>query len=436
MRNLIVAFGIAGLALAGCSGGSGGSVSPAANANNGSAGSGNSSGSSTSTAGKAAVTITFAVPPKGSTTSATRRTTAATTGSRSPQWISPNTTEATATFTPTSGGSYVTGTAACTVTCTLQVFVTPGTYNVLVTAGDSNGPLSAGTATGFTVTLGAANTLTLSGPLTEVLATVQFSPSPPIPANVFNGQTTASTVTANLLDFDSNPLSQPGPWVDQYGTAVTGLEATPYSPSGTMTINAGTAPVPITATPTTLNVSYNGTEPVSEGATVSVYSSDSAGSVNEASISSNVFSPFDLAQTSPAPFNPITGAYTGDPEITATDYYGDAFIEYPLFISQAQTLTLTDNDSSPNNPISIDPSNCTGMPVFSGSFVAGGNTYSGSPISLTYTTPVTITYTINPSYPAQCALQITDSASTPNTYSVYLYFDQNELYVSSQKRKK
>ena len=59
-----------------------------------------------------------------------------------------------------------------------------------------------------------------------------------------------------------------------------------------------------------------------------------------------------------------------------------------------------------------------------------------TPISLTYSSPATITYTIEPTYPTQCVISISDSAGTPNVYTVTLYFDQNQLYVSSQKRKK
>ncbi len=429
MRNSIIASAIACVALAACGGGSTGSVPQAGSVSNNAGG---SSGSSTSSAGKATVTITFAVPAKGSAQSASRNT-AASTG-RTPQWISSNTTEVTATFSPSGQGSPASGTAACTSNCTLSVNVAPGTYNVVVTAGDSNGPLSAGTATGFTVTLGQANTLTLSGPLTEVLRTVQLTPV--LPTALYNGQVSTPAVTANLLDSDGAALSQPGPWVDQYGVAVTGIAVTPNSPSGTLTLSGGTAAVPITSASQALSVSFSGTENLNPS-TVSLNASVSTGSVNAQTLSSTVYSPFHVAQTTPAAYNPSTGANTGNPLINIADPIGEADIEYPLLISQAQTLTVTDFDTSPNFPIYVDPSGCANGDddiYYSPPFDAAGNDWDGSnPIQiLSYSGPFTMTFTIWPTNPNSCTFDIYDSAG--NYYYVNLYYDQSQLYVSGKKR--
>ncbi len=419
MNRLIIALGLlACIAVAACSGGGSSNSVPQAAAP-GTTATTTTPGSSTATAGKAAVTISFAVPPKGTSAQALRR---------SPQWISPNTTTVSAVFTATGGGGTNTsGSAACSSSCSLQVFVTPGTYNVLISAGDANGTLSDTVSNGFTVTLGAANSLSVS-PLVEVLSQVQLSASPVLPANVYNGQNTSTTVTANLLDVDGNLLSQPGPWNDNSGTQISGLVVTPNSNNGTMTINGTTAAYPLNSATQNFTVNYNGTDTL--GSQVNIATSTSSGSVASATLFANVLSPFLITQVNPAPYNGTAATY-GNPQITNSNTAGTASIEYPSLTPVSQSLTITDYDTAPANPVTIDPSGCNG---YISSFTANSVSYSGVPIPVTYQSPIPITYTNSAGAPANCTISITDSYSTPDTYPLNLFFDQNSLYVSSQKR--
>jgi hypothetical protein len=413
-----IALTLACALLAACSGGGGGGTTPNASTS-GTLGAPTQSGN-VAGPGKVGVSISFTIPAKSTQSKA----------KRSPQYISANTTGVSATFVSDTTFQTYTGSGACSSpTCTLQVFVPGGdTYNVTISATDGHGALSMYTQNNFSVTLGAANTIGTAGVpvvFSPVLNQVQLSAGW---TAIYNGQTTPMPLTVNLLDVDGNPIpALPAP-VDISGNPVTGLQVTPSGPGVTPTGAQN-----ITSSGQVFNFSYDGTAGLPNLLQFTAIAATGNPNGIFTPLSISVLSPFDVAQTTPLPFG--GGGPIGSPQISVADDLGTASIEYPSLIPQAQTITVTDNDSSPVFPILVDPANPASCVGFVSSFTANSTPYASVPIAInSYSAPFTITFSTSAATSGQCTFNISDSYVTPDSYAVTLFFDNNTLFVSSTKR--
>lgn len=260
-QPLLVACTVAALAAAGCSGG-GSQMTPAGNA------------TTQSQSGKATLTIT--IPSKSSKTS---------TGSRIPQYVSPNTNSAT--FTVAGGTPQVVdlspSSSACTPatgdnrTCTATITAPVGTGESLVIKTFAN---STGTGDALTNNTESID-VTQDGPnnfsftLNGVLSSIQLAVSPDTVTT-----TEAADLTASLTPLDASGATIIGNPVGPDGGDISGTPTLSASPATGFTID------PFNDTTDSFAVHYDGsstTSPVTLTASVTGYpSADATVTVNGA----------------------------------------------------------------------------------------------------------------------------------------------------------